>query len=135
MPKYGASRRIFEVKSNEVKPRAKRRIFSAQDKLRIINEIDNCSHGEIGKILRREGLYSGSVSEWRRKLNLKGISGFQNAKPGPRPKDKRDFEIAELRKRNAVLERELNINRALLDIQKKAFELLDLNPSSSESIS
>lgn len=135
MPKYGASKQIIEVNSNEVKPKTKRRTFSAQEKLRIINEIDNCSHGEVGKILRREGLYSGSVSEWRRKLNLNGISGFQNAKPGPKPMDKRDFEIAELKKRNAALEREVNVNRALLDIQKKAFELLDLRPSSTESAS
>ena len=49
--------------------------------------------------------------------------------------DKRDFEIAELKKRNAALEREVNVNRALLDIQKKAFELLDLRPSSTESAS
>ena len=49
MPKYGASKQIIEVISNEVKPKTKRRTFSAQEKLRIINEIDNCSHGEVGR--------------------------------------------------------------------------------------
>ena len=130
MAKFKTNRVIRVVGSNEVVSKAKRRSFSAKEKLRIIKEIESCKRGEGGEILRREGIYSSYIRDWRQQLNLDGLSG---SRPGPKPKDKKDIKMIELEKRNRALERDLELTRALIDLQKKAFDLLGLHQANDEN--
>src|SRR5271154_4635045 len=99
MPKFNTNKAVTEMGSNEISSKRRRRFFSAKEKLRILKEIESCKHGEAGAVLRREGIYSSYVSDWRRELNFCGISGLSSAQPGPKPKDERDNEILDLKKR------------------------------------
>lgn len=134
MPKFNANKAVTEIGFNEILSKRRRRFFSAKEKLRIIREIETCKRGEAGAILRREGIYNSYISDWRRELNLCGISGLSGTKPGPKPKDARDIEIVELKKRTAALQRKLDMTHALLELQKKAFELLELKPANDERV-
>ena len=115
-----------------VEAKAKRRRFTAEYKLRILREVDRAkAPGEIGAILRREGLYSSLVSVWRRDRDRVAKTGLAARKRGPKAKvvDPRikqlEREIAKLRRRNARVE-------LMLDIQKKASELLGIPLNSHE---
>jgi len=134
MPKFNTNKAVTEMGSNEISSKRRRRFFSAKEKLRILKEIESCKHGEAGAVLRREGIYSSYVSDWRRELNLCGISGLSSAQPGSKPKDERDNEILDLKKRTVALQNKLDMAHALLELQKKAFELLDLKPASDGSV-
>lgn len=136
MPKFNVNKAVTEIGSNEISSKRRKRFFSAKEKLRIIKEIETCKHGEAGAILRREGIYSSYISDWRRELNLRGISGLSaGTQPGPKPKDEKDNEIIELKKRTAALQSKLDMAHALLELQKKAFELLELKPANDKSAS
>jgi len=112
----------------EAKPQ--RRRFTAEYKLRILREVDRAKEpGEVGAILRREGLYSSLLSVWRRDRDRVAKAGLTARKRGPKAKAKDpkvkqlEREIAKLRRRNERVE-------LMLSIQKKASELLGipLNP-------
>lgn len=116
------------VAPTEVVPKARRRTFSADYKRRILAEADACTeHGALGKLLRREGLYSSHLIDWRAARERGELDvAAAPVKRGPAPKviDERDQKIAEL-------EREVNRLRAraeraegLVDVQKKLAELL-----------
>jgi len=109
-----------------VPEKARRRKFTAEYKVRILREVERCkAPGEIGAILRREGLYSSLLTEWRRQRDRNAEAGLAATKRGPKaraadPRVKRlERENAKLRRRNQRLE-------ALVDIQKKASELLGI---------
>jgi len=68
----------------EVSERPLRRTFSTANKLRILEEIDCAKPGEIGSILRREGLYSSNVGRWRRQRDEGALRGLAQTKPGPK---------------------------------------------------
>jgi transposase-like protein len=113
-----------------VEAKAKRRRFTAEYKLRILREVDRAKEpGEVGAILRREGLYSSLVSVWRRDRDRVAKAGLTARKRGPKAKAKDpkvkqlEREIAKLRRRNERVE-------LMLSIQKEASELLGipLNP-------
>jgi transposase len=90
----------------EVPERARRRSFTAQYKLDVVAEYDAAPAGEKGAVLRREGLYSSHVIEWRRARDAGTLAG--PAWPRGRPAaDPRDAQIARLRKEKAKLEQEL----------------------------
>ena len=112
----------------EVPPRAKRRRFSARYKLRILEEADACrAPGEVGALLRREGLYSSQLTQWRRARREGSHKAL--AKPrGPkgRRRDKVVVENEQLRKENARLRRRLEQANTILEIQKKASEILGI---------
>ena len=112
---------------------AKRRRFTAEYKLRILREVDRTKEpGEVGAILRREGLYSSLLSVWRRDRDRVAKTGLAARKRGPKAKtvDPRikqlEREIAKLRRRNARVE-------LMLDIQKKVSELLGIPLKSLDS--
>jgi len=116
----------------EAKPR--RRRFTAEYKLRLLREVERAkAPGEIGAILRREGLYSSHLVTWRRERDRIATAGLAARKRGPTAKtvDLRvtqlEREIARLRRRNQQVE-------TLLEIQKKASELLGipLSPHASD---
>ena len=106
-----------------VTPRAdrpKRRTFTAEYKARIVAEYDAAEHGERGVILRREGLYSSHITEWRRAAAAGAVGAL-----GPKIKDRRDREIEQLRARAEKAEAELARTKAALDIVGKAHALLE----------
>src|SRR5215210_8127939 len=111
----------------EVLPKASRRTFSAAEKLRILNEADACTQpGQIGALLRREGLYSSHLVKWRR---LRAAGQFQALAPQPRgPKpplpDPLTEELAQLRGENARLQARLAQAELIIDVQKKVAQLL-----------
>lgn len=121
----------------EVVERPARRRFSAEYKLRILREADGCTKtGEIGALMRREGLYSSHLTEWRR-AREQGELGALGPKKRGRKATRNDplfKENERLRKEKAALERKLKQAELLLDIQKKVSELLGipLNPPGSE---
>jgi transposase-like protein len=109
-----------------VEAKAKRRRFTAEYKLRILREVDRAkAPGEVGAILRREGLYSSLLTAWRRDRDRVAKTGLAARKRGPKakvvdPKIKQlEREIAKLRRRNQRVE-------LMLDIQKKASEMLGI---------
>ena len=108
----------------EVPERARRRSFTAQYKLDVVAEYDAAATGEKGAVLRREGLYSSHVIEWRRARDAGTLAG--PARPRGRPAaDPRDAQIARLQKEKAKLEQELAKARFVVDVQSKLQALLE----------
>lgn len=106
-----------------VAPRAdrpKRRTFTAEYKAQIVAEYDAADHGERGAILRREGLYSSHITEWRKAAQAGAAAAL-----GPKTKDRRDKEIEQLRARAEKAEAELERTKAVLDIVGKTHALLE----------
>ena len=106
--------------------KAKRRRFTAEYKRKILQEADACARGELGALLRREGLYSSHLVEWRRVLEAAEKSALVPKKRGPKvaPPDPlaaklaaSEREIARLRAENAKLQ-------IICDVQKKVSLLL-----------
>jgi transposase len=108
----------------EVPEKARRRTFTAQYKLDVVAEYDAAAAGEKGAVLRREGLYSSQVIEWRRARDAGALAG--RARPRGRPAaDPRDAQIARLRKEKAKLEQELAKARFVVEVQAKLQALLE----------
>jgi transposase-like protein len=111
-PAFGRFERTRESEpspASSEKPKRARRVFSAADKLRILQEAASSSRrGEIEALLRREAIYSSHLAAWRKQLALRGTEGLEGAKPGRKPKlDERDHRILELERRIHLLESEL----------------------------
>ena len=122
------------VPDPEVSERAKRRRFTAQYKLRIVREADACrGDGDVGALLRREGLYSSHLSKWRRQRDEIAGLGLAAIKRGRKGKAE-DPRVKELERENARLKHRLARVETMLEIPKKASELLGipLNPPESE---
>ena len=116
----------------EVPERARRRSFTAQYKLDVVAEYDAAATGEKGAVLRREGLYSSHVIEWRRARDAGTLTG--PARPRGRPAaDPRDAQIARLRKEKAKLEQELATARFVVDVQAKLQVLLETISKSTDT--
>ena len=115
-----------------VSPRAdrpKRRTFTAEYKAQIVAEYEAADHGERGAILRREGLYSSHITEWRKAAEAGAVSAL-----GPKAgRDRRDREIDALRRRAEKAEAELARTRAALDIVGKAHALLETLSESADT--
>lgn len=110
-----------------------RRVFSPEYKLRIIAQADACAHGELGPLLRKEGLYNGQLKQWREELNNDGVAGLSKSAPGPTSKvSAEQREIDQLRKQKAKLQKELDIANGCLELQKKALAMLDLTNSGKD---
>lgn len=113
-----------------VSPRAerpKRRTFTAEYKAAILTEYDAADRGERGAILRREGLYSSHIVEWRKAAESGATAGL-----GPKARDRRDREIEQLRARAEKAEAELAKTKAALDLVGKAHALLETLSESTE---
>ena len=117
--------------STEVVPAAglekrTRRQFTTEYKLRIIAEADQCRHGELGALLRRENLYSNQLRDWRKLLAEGGEQALSKSAPGPKAKlSAEQRELEALRRENARLNRKLEIANGCLELQKKALQMLD----------
>ncbi len=109
----------------EVVPKAKRRQFSIAYKLKVVEEADACTKpGEIGALLRREGLYSSNLTKWRRQRDrgeLQSVGKKRGRKAAPAA-----GEIARLERENERLRRELEQARLIIEVQKKLSDVLGL---------
>ena len=104
--------------SPELSDRPRRRTFTAQDKLRILAETDRAAEtGGIGAILRREGLYSSNLADWRRQRDAGAIGGLSPAKRGPKAAEPNPLaaELARLQQDNARLTRRLTRAEAIIE--------------------
>jgi transposase-like protein len=109
------------------KPR--RRKFSAEYKLRILELADRCTEpGSIGKLLRQEGLYSSRLSQWRRQREQGSLQAFHAGKRGPKSARPNPLlpEVERLRKENRQLAKRLKQAELLIEVQKKNSKLLEL---------
>jgi len=107
------------IPSTEVSAKKTRRRFSNELKLNILKEIDaSTKPGQIGAILRREGLYSSNITKWREQLEL----GKFNKKLNEKDKKK----IMELSSENRKLHRKLNRSTLIIEVQKKILQILEL---------
>ena len=115
-------------------PRATRRTFSAAYKLRIVEEADRCTErGQIGALLRREGLYSSQLATWRREREAGGLQAMTPKKRGRKAgQDAKDVEIAALRRENERLQKQLEQAELIIGAQKKLAEALEQTLIDSE---
>jgi len=112
----------------EVVPKAKRRRFSTEYKLRILDEADNrTERGEIGALLRREGLYSSHLTDWRKQRERGDLDGRRSRKRGRKP-DPQAVEITRLQRENEQLRSRLERAEHIIDVQKKLAHLLGTMP-------
>jgi transposase-like protein len=109
----------------EVRPR-RRRSYSAAYKLKIVEEADLCTQpGQIGALLRREGLYSSLLAAWRRQFRQGGAPALEPHRRGRPPLDAAHRELDRLQIENARLTKELANAQLVIDVQKKVAALLD----------
>ena len=120
------SPRPEKVPDPEVVARPKRRQFTIEYKLRIVKEADACKEpGEVGTLLRREGLYSSHLVLWRRQREQAASTQLKSRKRGPKAKAQ-DPRIKQLEREKARLERRLKRAETIIEIQKKVHELLGI---------
>ena len=110
------------VKKNpEVAQKAARRRFTAEYKRRIALEAESCQQpGEVGALLRREGLYSSVVQRWRRQLREESLSSSEKSSSKPSSAQ----EVARLKRENERLKEKLRQAELIIDVQKKVSELM-----------
>lgn len=115
---------VIEAPEVEVLPRGRRQTFSVAYKLRLLTEADQCTQpGQVGSLLRREGLYSSHLTNWRRQRERGELGRKQRGQPAADPAVK---EVAQLRQENARLQTRLERAETIIEIQKKLSALLGL---------
>lgn len=122
----------------EVVPRARRRSFTNADKRRILQAADRCTQpGEIGALMRREGVYSSSLSTWRRQREAADLGALAPQKRGPKADARRAdaLQIAQLTRDNDKLKGQLDKANLVIEVQKKVGALLALLEAGSKPAS
>jgi transposase len=120
----------------EMSDRPRRRTFTAQTKLRVLAETDSAADvGGIGAILRREGLYSSTLTDWRRQRDSGALGGLTPAKRGPKAAARNPLaaELAQAKRETARLGRRLQQAEAIIEIQKKVAALLGIPLATPDS--
>ena len=108
-------------KNPEVTQKAARRRFTAEYKRRIALEAESCQQpGEVGALLRREGLYSSVIQRWRRQLREESLSSSKKSNSKPSSSQ----EVARLKRENERLKEKLRQAELIIDVQKKVSELM-----------
>jgi transposase len=107
--------------STEVLQKPERRTFTAEYKLHILREADQCRNGEMGALLRREGLYSSHLTTWRKERDS-GRMSVESKKRGRKP-NPLEVEVIHLRKQLQRTEKRLEQANAILEAQKKLFDI------------
>lgn len=116
----------------EVVVKPKRRQFTAEYKHRILQEAEACTQpGEVGALLRREGLYSSHLTTWRHQRQRGELQGLAPAKRG-RKSDPYAAEFARLQRENARLQAQVKRAELIIDVQKKLSQLLGLPETPSD---
>jgi len=113
-----------EMPNTEVVAKAKRKRFTAAEKLRILREVEACrGSGEIGALLRREGIYSSYLTTWRKQRELGELDGLSPHKRGPKPNPEA-IELAKLRREHERLQERMRRAELIIDVQKKVARML-----------
>ena len=113
-----------KMPKTEVVAKAKRQQYTAEYKLRILRELDGSQGiGETGALLRREGLYSSHLTNWRRQRERGELDGLAPQKRGPKP-DPQAVELARLQRENERLRERLRKAELIIDVQKKIAQML-----------
>jgi transposase len=113
----------------EVSAKAQRRRFTAEYKRKILQEADACTKsGEVGALLRREGLYSSHLTSWRALRERGELAGLAPKKRGPKARqvDERDRRIVELERQLARAEAKVERAELIIEVQKKVGRLLGI---------
>ena len=118
-----------DMSTTEVPEKARRRTFDRAYRLRIVEEADRCSAaGQVGELLRREGLYSSQLATWRRQRAEGSLSESNSKKRGRKPKqqDSAQAELERLRREKDALAERLRQAEVIIAVQKKVSELLGI---------
>lgn len=132
VPDAGETPRVVAAPASvppEMSARPKRRTFTAAEKLRILAETDRAADtGGIAAILRREGLYSSALTDWRRQRDAGAFEALKPLKRGPKaaPANPLEAELAKARQDIARLQRRLERAEAVIGVQKKFSDLLGI---------
>ena len=114
----------------EVAEKPKRRTYDAAYRLRIVEAADRCVEpGQVGELLRREGLYSSHLSKWRRQRDEGVLNALNSKKRGrkPKPRDSATEELERLRREKEELAERLRQAEAIIEVQNKVSELLGIS--------
>jgi transposase len=125
-----------EILDSEVVPVAQRRRFTAREKLRILEEAEACREpGEIGALLRREGIYSSYLSRWRQARDRGQLKALEPQQRGPKPAVGAALhrEVARLRREKEQLQARLEQAETIIEVQKKLSQLLGSSSEENES--
>jgi len=110
--------------NTEVVEKAKRKRFTAAEKIRILREVEACrGMGEMGALLRREGIYSSYLTTWRKQRESQELEGLAPQKRGPKPNPEA-IELAKLRREHARLQERMWQAELIMDVQKKVAQML-----------
>jgi transposase-like protein len=115
------------AQATEVVAKARRRRFTAAEKLRALREADRCTRpGELSALLRREGLYSSHLATWRAARSRGELAGLAPRRRGPqaKPVDPRDKKLVEQAREITRLQARLERAEGLIELQKKVAQLL-----------
>jgi len=113
--------------NTEVVAKAKRKQFTVAEKQRILREVDACQgSGEIGALLRREGIYSSYLTTWRRQRENRELEGLSPRKRGPKPNPEA-IELAKLRREHERLKERMRQAELIIEVQKKVALMLGAN--------
>lgn len=108
----------------EVVAKAQRRKYTAEYKQRILAEVADCKKaGEVGALLRREGLYSSLISKWRQRSQQGAVAGLATQKRGPKV-DPQAVELTRLQRENDRLHERLRQAELIIEVQKKVSQIL-----------
>ena len=122
-----------DAPDSEVVAKAERRKFTAEYKLGILAEADACTKpGQIGALLRREGLYRSHLDKWRKQRREGTLQAVSPQKRG-RKADPQAAEIARLRRENERLQRRLQSAETIIEFQKKLALMLGLTPDETSN--
>ena len=117
---------LGKVPDPEMVEKAKRRQFSPEYKLRVLGEADACrGEGQLGALLRREGLYSSHLTTWRRQRETGALVGMRARKRGPKRRDE-DPRVKQQAREIVRLQKQLKQAVTIIDIQKKVAGILGI---------
>ena len=124
---------VSPLQDVQVAAKARRRRFTAEYKLKIVREADGCTKpGELGALLRREGLYSSNLVEWRRARDRGELLSAPKRGRKPNPEDPGAKRVADLERQLAKATARAERAEALVELQKKVATLLG-NPIKDET--
>jgi transposase-like protein len=128
-----ASPSTAQTIETEVPEQSRRRRFTKEYKIAILGQADRCSRpGEVGALLRREGLYSSHLTSWRAQRHEGSLQALER-KRGPKPKRTPELvEVEKLRRENEHLREKLRKAQKIIDVQKKLSEVLGLTIDDTE---
>lgn len=132
----GADKSAFSPPDPEVPENKRRRKFTAKYKLRILAEVDSCTElGQVGSLLRREGLYSSNLTAWRKQRENGLLQSMSPKKRGRKRKEINPLarRVAQLETENRRLQQKLKKAETIIEVQKKISEILGINQNPDDS--